>query len=140
MITIDDYTAQGANQLTQALAGSDAALVLIASAIAGSAHFPANGARVIHGWADKSGNATWITDGPVLWFNAEGQPVVADSEVSVGVETLIRDHHRSNERWAVYHPDTSTVEGPEGSARDRAITEVEEALTEYVFRFKEETA
>lgn len=96
---------------------------------------PANGARVICGWAD-TGGAMWITDHPVLWFNADGYPVIADTEVGLGAEVL-KPHYMAggaaNERWSVYHPDRLTVSGgTEESASEEALQRVQEELGEYI--------
>lgn len=86
-----------------------------------TAHFPANGARVIHGWADSG--RKWLLDDPVLWFDAAGEPVITTSDLADPIR-----NGGENTRWCLYHPDARRIDDAAFSARDTAVRYVSDAL------------
>lgn len=105
---IDEYEISSTNRQALGLADTPAALLLLARASDRATHYPANGARVIVGWADPSRGERWLTDEPVLWFDDQRDPVIASGavEYGTGVESL---NNLDGLRWAVYHPDARPI-------------------------------
>lgn len=124
---IDDYEIRESNKRAAGLVDTRAALLLLARVTERAIHLPANGTRVIIGWADTDTGKKWLTDDPVLWFDADGDPVTPTADLADPIRNA-----GENSRWCMYHPDSSLI-GDEGfSPRDSAIGQVNDALDRYL--------
>ncbi len=130
---IDEYEISSTNRQALGLADTPAALLLLARASDRATHYPANGARVIVGWADPSRGERWLADEPVLWFDDQGDPVTlpVPAEGGCGPESL--RNAGGMVRWAVYHPESRRI-GSDHEPREVAVAFVHEALDAHLSR------